>query len=65
MGAKVIKEEGSKVIVLNFGTLIETSKDIASNLKATIIDMRFVKPLDELLLKKFLSNVVKNGYLIH
>ena len=53
--AKVIKEEGSKVIVLNFGTLIETSKDIASNLKATIIDMRFVKPLDELLLKKFLS----------
>jgi 1-deoxy-D-xylulose-5-phosphate synthase len=53
--AKVIKEEDSKVIVLNFGTLIETAKEIASNLKATIIDMRFVKPLDELLLKKFLS----------
>jgi 1-deoxy-D-xylulose-5-phosphate synthase len=53
--AKVIKEEDSKVIVLNFGTLIETAKEIAGNLKATIIDMRFVKPLDELLLKKFLS----------
>jgi 1-deoxy-D-xylulose-5-phosphate synthase len=53
--AKVIKEEDSKVIVLNFGTLIETAKEIAINLKATIIDMRFVKPLDELLLKKFFS----------
>ena len=53
--AKVIKDEDSKIIVLNFGTLIETAKEIAGNLKATIIDMRFVKPLDELLLKKFLS----------
>ena len=53
--AKVIKEEDSKIIVLNFGTLIKTAKEIAGDLKATIIDMRFVKPLDELLLKKFLS----------
>ena len=53
--AKVIKDENSKIIVLNFGALIETAKEIAGNLKATIIDMRFVKPLDELLLKKFLS----------
>ena len=53
--AKVIKEEDSKIIVLNFGTLIETAKEIAGNLKASIIDMRFIKPLDELLLKKFLS----------
>ena len=53
--AKVIKEEDSKIILLNFGALIETAKEIAGNLKATIIDMRFVKPLDELLLKKFLS----------
>ena len=53
--AKVIKEEDSKIIVLNFGALIETAKEIAGDLKATIIDMRFVKPLDELLLKKFLS----------
>ena len=53
--AKVIKEEDSKIILLNFGTLIKTAKEIAGNLKATIIDMRFVKPLDELLLKKFLS----------
>ena len=53
--AKVIKENNSKVIVLNFGTLIETAKDLANDLKATLIDMRFVKPLDELLLKKFLS----------
>ena len=53
--AKVIKEEDSKIILRNFGTLIKTAKEIAGDLKATIIDMRFVKPLDELLLKKFLS----------
>ena len=53
--AKVIKEEDSKIILLNFGTLIKTAKEIAGDFKATIIDMRFVKPLDELLLKKFLS----------
>ena len=53
--ARIIREENSQIIILNFGALIEEAKSVASDLKATLIDMRFVKPLDESLLKKRLS----------
>jgi 1-deoxy-D-xylulose-5-phosphate synthase len=33
--------------VLNFGALIATSQEVAEELDATLLDMRFVKPLDE------------------
>ncbi len=50
--ANIIREENSKIIVLNFGTLLEEAKKVSKDLKATLVDMRFVKPLDEKLLKK-------------
>ncbi len=50
--ANIIREENSKIIVLNFGTLLEEAKQVSKDLKATLVDMRFVKPLDEKLLKK-------------
>jgi len=50
--ANIIKEENSKIVVLNFGTLLEEAKQVSKDLKATLVDMRFVKPLDEKLLKK-------------
>ena len=53
--AKVINEENSKVIILNFGALIDQAKEVAKNLKLTLIDMRFVKPLDEEILREYLS----------
>ena len=53
--ARIIREERSQIVILNFGALIEEAKSVASDFKATLIDMRFVKPLDESLLKKFLS----------
>ena len=53
--ARIIREEGSQIVILNFGALIEEAKSVASDFKATLIDMRFVKPLDESVLKKFLS----------
>ncbi len=53
--AKVINEENSKVIILNFGALIDQAKEVAKNLKLTLIDMRFVKPLDENILREYLS----------
>lgn len=39
--------QGSKVAILNFGTLLPYAETAAENLDATLIDMRFVKPLDE------------------
>ncbi len=54
--ANLIKEEdGSKIVVLNFGTLLKEAYEISKDIKATLIDMRFVKPLDEKLLKKHLK----------
>ena len=54
--ANLIKEEdGSKIVVLNFGTLLKEAYEISKDIKATLVDMRFVKPLDEKLLKKLLK----------
>ena len=43
--ARLIKE-GKKIAILNFGTLLPAAYKVAENLGATLVDMRFVKPLD-------------------
>ena len=53
--ANVIKDENSKVVILNFGTLLKEAIEISKDLKATVVDMRFVKPLDEKILKKLFN----------
>jgi len=47
----VIKKD-SEIIILNFGALMDISKNIAEKLDSSLADMRFVKPLDTDLLKK-------------
>ena len=47
----VIKKD-SEIIILNFGALMDISKNIAEKLDSSLADMRFVKPLDTELLKK-------------
>jgi 1-deoxy-D-xylulose-5-phosphate synthase len=37
---------GQRVAILNFGTLLPEARKAAQTLNATLIDMRFVKPLD-------------------
>lgn len=41
---------GSKIAILAFGPLLAACKQAAEALDATLVDMRFVKPLDEALL---------------
>ncbi len=53
--ANVIRDKNSKVVILNFGTLLKEATEISKDLKATLVDMRFVKPLDEKILKKLLN----------
>lgn len=43
--AKLIAE-GEKIAILCFGTLLQQAKPVAQKLNATLVDMRFVKPLD-------------------
>jgi len=47
IGKGYVVREGAKVALLNFGTLLEEAKVAAEQLGATLVDMRFVKPLDE------------------
>ena len=44
---KVISEQVSEILILNFGALIGTASEVAQELNATLLDMRFVKPLDK------------------
>ncbi|EFE98176.1 1-deoxy-D-xylulose-5-phosphate synthase [Serratia odorifera] len=49
LGKGVVRREGEKVAILNFGTLLPEAQLAAEALNATLVDMRFVKPLDEAL----------------
>ena len=53
--ANIINEESSEIVILNFGTLLNEANQISKELKASLVDMRFVKPLDERLLRKLLK----------
>ena len=44
---RVINEQDSDMLVMNFGALIKTAEEVAQALNATLLDMRFVKPLDK------------------
>ena len=46
---KVLKQ-GQKVAILNFGALLNEAKLVAEQNNYTLVDMRFVKPLDEALI---------------
>ena len=50
LGKGVIKREGEQLAILNFGTLLPEAAAAAEALNATLVDMRFVKPLDEALI---------------
>ena len=47
IGKGLMKREGSKVAILNFGTLLGSALQAGEQLDATVVDMRFVKPLDK------------------
>ena len=47
IGKGLLKRKGSNVAILNFGTLLGSALQAAEQLDATVVDMRFVKPLDK------------------
>lgn len=50
IGKGRVLRQGKRIAILNFGTLIAHAQHAAEQLDATLVDMRFVKPLDEALL---------------
>ncbi|WP_303819561.1 1-deoxy-D-xylulose-5-phosphate synthase [Actinobacillus minor] len=56
IGKGRILREGKKVAILNFGALLNEAKTVAEQYDYTLVDMRFVKPLDEHLIAELAEN---------
>ena len=56
LGKSKLIRNGQKVAILNFGTLLPIANNIANRYNATVVDMRFVKPLDEKAVKDVCEN---------
>ena len=55
IGKALKVREGQNIALLNFGALLTAVTEAAEELNATVINMRFVKPLDEDLLAELIS----------
>ncbi len=56
MGRGVVRRQGSRIALLVFGTLLPAAAKVADQLDLTLVDMRFVKPLDTALLMDMASS---------
>ncbi|KJZ03118.1 1-deoxy-D-xylulose-5-phosphate synthase [Pseudoalteromonas sp. CO348] len=52
IGKGKVVRKGEKLAILSFGTLLENAQAVAAELNATLVDMRFVKPLDTALIEE-------------
>jgi len=55
-GKGEIKRQGRQVALLCFGTMLETGMQVAESIDATVVNMRFVKPLDETLIREMANS---------
>ena len=71
IGKGIVVRKGVKIAILAFGSVLEEAKIAAETLDASVVNMRFVKPLDENLIESLQKshelivtiedNVVKGG----
>ncbi len=54
--AKIIRDLNSDIVIFSFGNMLELSKEIADELDCSLVDMRFIKPLDENIIRKYANN---------
>ncbi|MEZ1595131.1 1-deoxy-D-xylulose-5-phosphate synthase [Pseudomonas aeruginosa] len=52
IGKAVVRRRGGRVALLVFGVQLAEAMKVAESLDATVVDMRFVKPLDEALVRE-------------
>ncbi|MBG4746600.1 1-deoxy-D-xylulose-5-phosphate synthase [Pseudomonas aeruginosa] len=52
LGTGVVRRRGGRVALLVFGVQLAEAMKVAESLDATVVDMRFVKPLDEALVRE-------------
>lgn len=56
LGKGVVRREGSRLAILAFGPLLHAALPVAEKLNATLVDMRFVKPIDAELVKQLAAS---------
>ncbi|MCC7120475.1 MAG: 1-deoxy-D-xylulose-5-phosphate synthase [Gammaproteobacteria bacterium] len=49
LGKADVRRQGRRVALLAFGSLVPLAQDVGDKLDATVVNMRFIKPLDEAL----------------
>ena len=50
------RRRGRRLAILSFGAMLAPAADIAAEIDATLVNMRFVKPLDETLLRELAAS---------
>lgn len=56
VGKGLIRRDGNTIAIFAFGSMVKAALEAANKLGATLVDMRFVKPLDEELISKLAAN---------
>ena len=56
VGRGIVRRRGSNIAILVFGTLLPAAMQVAEALDLTVVDMRFVKPLDQDLVREMAAS---------
>lgn len=56
LGRGIVRRRGSKIAILVFGTLLPAAMQVADALDLSVVDMRFVKPLDQDLVREMAAS---------
>jgi len=56
VGKGLVRRDGNTIAIFAFGSMVKAALEAAEKLGATLVDMRFVKPLDEELISKLAAN---------
>ncbi|EEF80541.1 Transketolase, C-terminal domain, putative [Methylophaga thiooxydans DMS010] len=52
IGKAELRRKGKKVAILAFGSLVDAAEQAAQQIDASVVNMRFVKPLDTTLIRQ-------------
>ncbi len=56
IGEGEVKREGKKIAILAFGSMVTPALAVGDQLDATVVNMRFIKPLDEALILRMANS---------
>ncbi len=56
IGQSRLVKEGKKVAILAFGSMLQAALEAGEKLDASVVDMRFIKPLDEKMIEQMANN---------